>query len=430
MNSELKILFVEDEEGIREELGYYLRHVASGGVLTAENGEEGLKLYREHQPDIVITDLEMPGMHGSQMIRQIKEINPSQAIIVTTAHSDTRFLMKAIELKVDHYLLKPINLELLEDKIRQIEHQIELERRVEQQRIIMEEISAIKGNMLVVLDRQMKAIFLNRGYLEYIGCDSLEMCRQKLPSLAQYMVDWEEGFAPESREEFEWVREIEALPSSRRIVALKKPFEDSETFYNVSLSSNPETGHRIVALSEITELISSRDFYRKQAKRDELTGLNNRFAFNRKFESLIPKALSENGQLSMILIDLDHFKAINDRYGHDFGDKVLTDVARVLEQCIGPKDFLARWGGEEFVVLSQRSLDEAIELAEEIRRKIMEIKYENGVQLHCSCGVSTLNPEEDARDAHKMFRRADKALYQAKNLGRNRVFYERRQRVR
>lgn len=430
MGSDLTILFVEDEEWIREELGYFLRRLAPGGVLTAADAEEGLKLFREHRPDLVITDLEMPGMHGLEMIREMRRIDPGRPILVVTAHSDTRFLIKAIELKVDHYLLKPVDLELLEDKIRQIGRQIELERRVGQQRIIMEEIAEIKGSMLMVLDRDLNALFLNRAYMEYVGCETPEACQQRAPSLARYMIEREGSFVPEHREGFAWVREIEALPPSRRIVALKRPLEEKEVIYSVALSYNPETGHRIVAFSEITELVSSRDYYREHAKRDELTGLYNRFVFNRKFDQLSREAIERGGELSMILMDLDHFKAINDRYGHDFGDKVLRDVARVLQQSVGPEDFLARWGGEEFVILSQKGPEETLELAERIRQKVAEVKYGEKEALHCSCGVATLRLEEDASDNHKMFRRADKALYQAKQMGRNRVFYDRRQRIR
>jgi len=175
---DLRILFVEDEAAAREELGYFLQRLAPGGVYLAASGQEGLELYREHRPDIVVTDLEMPGMHGLEMVEEIRRIDPAQPIIVTTAHSESRFLVRAIELKIDHYLFKPIDLEILEEKIGKISRQLRLEKEIEEQRLVMEEIAHFESNMLMVLDRRMRPIFLNRALLDFFGVESVLKTRE------------------------------------------------------------------------------------------------------------------------------------------------------------------------------------------------------------------------------------------------------------
>lgn len=125
MNNNLTLLYVEDEDGIRNQLSKFLNHV-SDNLIIASNGEEGLDLFKQHSPDIVISDIKMPIMNGIEMVKAIKEVNPKQHIIFTTAHSDSNFFMDAIDMQVDGYILKPVNLDKLEEKIENIKEHIKL----------------------------------------------------------------------------------------------------------------------------------------------------------------------------------------------------------------------------------------------------------------------------------------------------------------
>uniref|UniRef100_UPI0025E9F87F sensor domain-containing diguanylate cyclase n=1 Tax=Nitratifractor sp. TaxID=2268144 RepID=UPI0025E9F87F len=361
---ELSILLVEDEKMIREELAFFLQHLAPGGLFVASDGETGLELYREHHPDVVITDLEMPGKCGMEMIEEIRAIDPTQAVIVSTAHSDTGFLLKAIELQIDHYLLKPINLAMLEQKIAQIRRRLELEEELRQKKQILEEIANLEGNMVIVLDETLTPIFLNQGYLSYFGVASLEAYQKGGYQFCDFIQLQEETFIPECREGFAWVRELEREALGRRMIALQGSRKDEATFYNVFITRIDETGHTIVALSEITELAMRKNFYRRQARIDELTGLYNRFVFNQELTKRIDRARNLGKELCLILFDLDHFKKINDQYGHMVGDQMLVEVARLLREVEGPEDFLGRWGGEEFVIMTSRGREETRALAE------------------------------------------------------------------
>ena len=127
MSNDLSILYVEDEDGIRKQLSRFLKYF-SKSLYLAQNGKEGLELYKEYSPDIVISDIKMPVMNGIEMVKLIKNINPRQHIIFTTAHSESGFFIDAIDMHVDGYILKPINLEKLEDKIENIKEHIELKK--------------------------------------------------------------------------------------------------------------------------------------------------------------------------------------------------------------------------------------------------------------------------------------------------------------
>lgn len=163
---------------------------------------------------------------------------------------------------------------------------------------------------------------------------------------------------------------------------------------------------------------------RMLAFNDSLTGIFNRCYFFNQFDSELSRVKRYGGALSLILLDIDHFKNVNDSYGHDVGDLVLVEVAKHLNDTIRHSDLLARIGGEEFAVLAQETeLDIAVELAERLRLAVRQPMYlrqpEHKISVTISLGVTQLTmPDDDAQQAYK---RADQALYRAKNSGRNRV---------
>ncbi len=159
---------------------------------------------------------------------------------------------------------------------------------------------------------------------------------------------------------------------------------------------------------------------REQALRDPLTGLYNRQAYNEKITEIIAEKEKYNDNLSLLIWDIDHFKKFNDLYGHVVGDKVLKTVADKFTKLLKENYFLARYGGEEFVMLvPELSLEKAREYADYIRREISNIAFMvkgKKVQITISCGVASIQANDNAQS---IFERADKALYVAKEKGRN-----------
>lgn len=168
------------------------------------------------------------------------------------------------------------------------------------------------------------------------------------------------------------------------------------------------------------------------ATTDSLTGLRNRLYFNVAMAEMVPAAHKENEDLCVIAFDLDHFKRVNDTYGHDMGDAVLQAFAVALRGELRGKDLVARLGGEEFfAVLPETDIESALVLAENVRRRVEHMHhrsfvfknggYERLVELPdvtVSIGVAEILPDEHPTE---IVARADKALYAAKNGGRNRV---------
>lgn len=161
------------------------------------------------------------------------------------------------------------------------------------------------------------------------------------------------------------------------------------------------------------------------AMTDELTQLANRRAFFNRADEELRRSSRYKHPLSFMMIDIDHFKNINDTYGHDAGDEALSSVAKMLTNNIRDIDFLARFGGEEFVVMMpETNLTSAVELAERLRLSVEStpcLIKEIETRFTVSIGVASMH--EDIQDINLLIKDADTAMYKAKEQGRNRVVY-------
>lgn len=180
--------------------------------------------------------------------------------------------------------------------------------------------------------------------------------------------------------------------------------------------------------NEINNLQQSLEAIRAESLTDPLTGLGNRKYFDRMIGMAVQGALASGEPLSLLLIDIDHFKSFNDSYGHLTGDQVLRLVGMSLKQTIKGQDITARYGGDEFaVVLPNTALRQALTVADHIRRAVMakELKKKSTGEIlgrvTISVGVAMLN---QADDTDSLIDRADACLYAAKRNGRNRVVCE------
>ncbi len=166
------------------------------------------------------------------------------------------------------------------------------------------------------------------------------------------------------------------------------------------------------------------------ARTDPLTGLSNRRHADGRLEFMLRQARSSGRRLAVMMMDLDHFKAVNDRYGHACGDAVLTEIGRRLRKAVGPGGMAARYGGEEFLIACPvTSPEQAQELADNLRRTISDRPFptpapHNMLNLTASVGIAVPPPADEMRTApsvKRLIRQADRALYRAKADGRNRT---------
>lgn len=172
-----------------------------------------------------------------------------------------------------------------------------------------------------------------------------------------------------------------------------------------------------VEFADITERLRMQDELRQFSERDPLTSLYNRRKLYLLLAGELKRSRRHGHPLSLMLLDIDHFKRINDTFGHDIGDLVLTQVAEQISAMLRSSDILARYGGEEFVIACpETGMDGAEVLAEKIRCSIRDFSFPKAGEVTISVGISLLTCEDDV---NTLIKRADKALYKAKEMGRN-----------
>ncbi len=193
--------------------------------------------------------------------------------------------------------------------------------------------------------------------------------------------------------------------------------------HRVSVNRQDELGRLAEAFNDMAaQLEANKTSLELLATHDSLTGLYNRHEFQRRIDEELKRFQRYGKRLSLILFDLDHFKKVNDNFGHHRGDQVLVSFAGIVKRIIRGSDIFARWGGEEFVLITpETTLQDATLLAERIRQTVADYEFVDVGKVTVSIGVSSARADDIVE---KLFKRADDALYQAKQGGRNRVEQE------
>ena len=177
----------------------------------------------------------------------------------------------------------------------------------------------------------------------------------------------------------------------------------------------------VVIAQDITERIHLEDRLKKLAMIDSLTGIDNRYSINKELDIEIERAKRYDSTFACVMLDIDHFKSINDTYGHDVGDDVLREFTTVISKQIRQSDRFGRWGGEEFILLlPELNKKQAVIFIEKLRETIANHSFQNVSLITISCGVTIFNQDDTKKSVLK---RADTALYQAKDEGRNKVIF-------
>jgi diguanylate cyclase (GGDEF)-like protein len=162
------------------------------------------------------------------------------------------------------------------------------------------------------------------------------------------------------------------------------------------------------------------EMFKKHAYYDSLTRIANRLRIDQWLEKKL-KAFEEKKEgFSIIFFDIDHFKSVNDNFGHKIGDEVLVELAQLVRQHLTNREFFGRWGGEEFIIISSTDEEEMVRLAENLRQAVANHPFKVAGNLTASFGVTYSKPGDNI---DSLLNRADRGLYQCKNGGRNQVSY-------
>ena len=297
--SELTLLLVEDNRETQELIASLLQPHFSH-IYRASTADEALQLYRKKRPDIILSDIYMPGISGLELARKIRSENREIPILLLSAHNDTETLLQAANLMIDGFVIKPVL---------EVDH---------------------------LLRRLREA--------------------------------------------------------AERIPRNKTTIPENETI----------------------------DTLRSKAYLDALTGVANAHSFREKLETLTAKGPENATSFSLLYIDLDNLKTVNDRYGHLAGDRLLQSFARQI-RAAGEEHFFARIGGDEFVMIVENMVekDSIRQLVERLLKSVESGTNYRESTLPISCSIGICRYPMDAADPTELLDRADRAMYRAKRQGRN-----------
>lgn len=294
------------------------------------------------------------------------------------------------------------------------------EKQLIEQRRYLQSILDSQDNMFIVADRT-KVLEVNISFLQFFGFYSPDDMSKNFSRVAEMTVEMDGYLKPEDAATF-WLSNISAETGAGqyRLIAFRQEGSETNRYFSVKFSPlSIDTDIYVVEFSDVTALEERSKEFENRANYDPLTRLYNRRRFLELLERGIKNALHRNIDLSVIFFDIDHFKKINDTYGHNTGDEVLKGLSSLVSATIRHSDIFARWGGEEFLLLLEStSLENAARAAEKIRKAIMEHEFPDVKQVTCSFGVTSFHP---ADTGESFINRADTALYRAKESGRNRV---------
>lgn len=414
----LKLLYVEDDPEIRRQLVVFLSRRV-GQLLIAENGHQGLELFREHQPDVVVTDIVMPIMDGLKMSEGIKALDSDVPIIVTTAFNDQDFFLSAIEVGIDHYVLKPIHLDALLEAIRKAAKNVIQQREIESKnRQLQLAAKVFEGSIegIMISNTDNIIVSVNRAFCEITGFAEAEVIGQNprlLNSGRQSQVFYRDMWDSLNKTGH-WQGEI----WNRR-----KNGEIFPQWLTISVVRDDigEVTHFIALCTDISQRKFDEERIERLAYYDPLTDLPNRVLLQDRLARVLANAQRNHRVAAILMLDLDRFKNINESLGHGIGDAVLQAVAERLRTCMRDADTVARLGGDEYLVVladiedAQGAAIVAKKILDSFAPPIVVGDRELGVSL--SIGISVY--PNDGEDQQSLMKNADSAVYSAKQAGRN-----------
>ena len=424
-------------------------------VLTATSGPEALEICETGKVDVVLLDAMMPGMNGFEVCRRLKN-DPATwhiPVVMITALDQAADRVRGLEAGADDFLAKPVNdLQLMtrvKSLVRLKSLTDELRLRASTTRNIgIEELlsrqppSAQARPKVLLIDEHEQSFEQIRKMLHQTA--DLDVATGPHAGLFQAAeAPYECVIVSTDFTEFDPLRLCSQLRSLDRtrllpIILLADAAEDQRILRGLELGINDYLT-RPIDEQELTARLGTQikrkrynDHLRasvtetiEMAVTDGLTGLHNRRYLDSHLQTLIDRARARRRPLSVMITDLDRFKAINDTFGHGGGDDVLREFAQRLRRNVRGIDLACRFGGEEFVVVMPDTEPEIAEkVAERIRAEIARTPFAIGkdgqtVEVTVSVGVSSLLRGKDTVEA--LMKRADAALYEAKAAGRNRV---------
>ncbi|OYQ37282.1 PleD family two-component system response regulator [Niveispirillum lacus] len=431
-------------------------------VVTANSGPEALERIHAQHPDIVLLDVMMPGMDGFEVCEKIRADPATMHIpvVMVTALSDASDRVRGLEAGADDFLTKPVNDVALFARVRSL---VRLKMMTDEWRL--RESTSGQLGMLVSTDSvHTQTAEAARVLVVEDSAIDLDKITETLARDRDVVTDTDtcaSGLEMALSEEFELIvisltlmredglrlcSQLRSHEKTRQIpiLLLADETDMDRVAKGLELGANdylikPIDRNELLARTRTQvrrkryqdKLRANYEASLSMALTDSLTGLFNRRYLSAHLPRLLDRSGGNNKPVSALLFDIDHFKVVNDTWGHGVGDEVLKEVAQRASRNLRNFDLVARLGGEEFVVIMpDTDANQAVAVAERHRRRIAEEPFTvsapvGKIDITISIGVAladwTLDADGKPESGDALLRRADTALYQAKRSGRNRV---------
>lgn len=429
-------------------------------VTTAGSGDDALEKLTKDKPDLILLDVMMPGLDGFETCRRIKDNKETSHIpvVMVTALSDVADRVKGLEAGADDFITKPINDMALMARVRSL---LRLKMIMDEWRVRENIAGHVDEHSLDDLtphdpEKKRRGLLISDDPLERnfvletlaplsVAIDSVSTISDGVPKareggysfvMSSLSLQDEDGLmiCPQIRSN----EQTRLLP----VVLLANEGDMSRVSKGLDLGANDYVLRPLDAgelLARTRTQLRQKELYDRLRKNyedslsmalvDPLTNTFNRRYLDTRLPKAVDRAIKDRKNLSVLMLDIDHFKSINDTFGHAAGDMVLKEVAHHIMNSLRPFDMVARVGGEEFmVVMPEASLIAATTVGERLRRKIESTTFHCGPDfiphtVTVSIGGAELDlvAKETCED---LFNRSDRNLYKAKQTGRNKVIAE------
>ncbi len=431
-SKDLNVLYIENDEKVRKSTAYIFREY----FLTldiAKDGLDGLEKYREyyannrHYYDLVISDIVMPRFNGIELSDAILEINDDQMILILSAYSEPEYLYELINLGISSFLGKPIKINLLNRILHRISR-IVLNRKAElkhqehekEEKNFLQSVMDIQENIIVISDGE-NIESANQSLLDFFDFKTVEDYKQVHVCISFTFIRSKGYFHLELlAEDMLWTEHMLSHKDQDFMVIMQNIKTLKEESFKVSVNYFHSKKRYIATFTNITKMALDHKIDQHKANYDNLTEIYNRHSFYDILQKYFTSA-SKISHMTLLMLDIDHFKVVNDKYGHLTGDAVLKEIALIIKKNIRKNDIFARWGGEEFVIIFEDcTLEKSLKVAEHLRQTIAETVFEKVGHITCSFGISIY---QEGDTVTEMISRADEAMYAAKKGGRNQICY-------
>jgi diguanylate cyclase (GGDEF)-like protein/PAS domain S-box-containing protein len=387
-------------------------------TFVATSGGRAIDIAQRIQPDLVLLDIVMPGMDGLETCRRMKA-HPATAripVIFMSARGELDDIVAGFDTGAADYIPKPLRPEEVCARVRA---QLRLSSGSHAHKEQAERLRMIVNSMdqgLLIVERSGRIQYANPACDRYLGYAAEALVGRSLAELTVRQDAWPDGCTA-----------MEAIGHGTCEVLIRHRDGGLRAMDLTMTPMDAADGLFVALLHDITRHKQSEDALQRAAMLDPLTRIANRRNFDAFLEKEWQRAIRNAQPLSLVALDVDHFKLYNDTLGHVAGDACLQKVAQALEaHALRPTDLAARYGGEEFVLLfAETPMEAAARLAEAIRTTVEALQLPNprsptSPWITVSVGVATIVPSQ-LDTIEQLFVCADRAMYAAKSAGRNRV---------